>query len=103
MGVHLAIDDFGVGYSSLSHLKRFPIDTLTIDQTFIRDVVSSPDDAAITRAMIAMGQSLKLRIVAEGVETSEQLAFLTGERCTEFQGFLFGKALPASEMKKHFS
>ncbi len=102
MGVHLAIDDFGVGYSSLSHLKRFPIDTLKIDQTFVRDVVTSSDDAAITRAMIAMGKSLNLRIVAEGVETAEQLAFLSKERCTEFQGFLFGKPLPPGEMKKFF-
>ena len=103
MGVHLAIDDFGVGYSSLSHLKRFPIDTLKIDQTFVRDVVTSSDDAAITRAMIAMGQSLNLRIVAEGVETAEQLAFLSQERCTEFQGFFFGRPLPPEEMKKFFS
>ena len=103
MGVHLAIDDFGIGYSSLSHLKRFPIDTLKIDQTFVRDVVTSSDDAAITRAMIAMGQSLNLRIVAEGVETAEQLAFLSQERCTEFQGFFFGRPLPPEEMKKFFS
>ena len=103
MGVQLAIDDFGVGYSSLSQLKRFPIDTLKIDQTFIRDVATSPGDAAITRALIAMGRSLELRIVAEGVETSEQLAFLDGERCLEFQGFLFGKALPADEMGRRFS
>jgi diguanylate cyclase (GGDEF)-like protein len=98
MGVTLAIDDFGMGYSSLAHLKRFPIDTLKIDRTFVRDVTTDSDDAAIAKAIIAMAHSLKLKVIAEGVETKEQLAFLTGESCDEFQGFLFSRAIPGSDL-----
>ncbi|HEY1089621.1 MAG TPA: EAL domain-containing protein, partial [Burkholderiaceae bacterium] len=95
MGMHLAIDDFGTGYSSLSYLKRFPIDTLKIDQSFIRDVATNADDATIVSAMIGMGRNLKQRVVAEGVETLEQLAFLRAQHCHEGQGFQFSHPLGA--------
>jgi diguanylate cyclase (GGDEF)-like protein len=98
MGVTLAIDDFGMGYSSLSHLKRFPIDTLKIDRTFVRDVTTDSDDAAIAKAIIAMAHSLKLKVIAEGVETKEQLAFLKGESCDEYQGFFFSRAIPGRDL-----
>lgn len=97
MGVHLSIDDFGTGYSSLAYLKRFPIDALKIDQSFIRDVTTNPDDAAITTSIILMGRSLKLRVVAEGVETRSQLTFLRVLECDEAQGYLFSRPLPAEE------
>jgi predicted signal transduction protein with EAL and GGDEF domain/DNA-binding response OmpR family regulator len=97
MGVHLSIDDFGTGYSSLSYLKRFPVDALKIDQSFIRDVTTNPDDAAITTSILLMGRSLKLRVVAEGVETRSQLAFLRVLECDEAQGYLFSRPLPAVE------
>jgi diguanylate cyclase (GGDEF)-like protein/PAS domain S-box-containing protein len=94
MGVRLAIDDFGVGYSSLTHLKRFPIDTLKVDRSFIRDVPKDAEDKAITEAIIAMGKSLNLTVVAEGVETQEQQAFLKEHACDEMQGFFFSKPIP---------
>ena len=98
MGVTLAIDDFGMGYSSLAHLKRFPIDTLKIDRTFVRDVTTDKGDAAIAKAIIAMAHSLKLKVIAEGVETKEQLAFLEDESCDEFQGFLYSQAIPGRDL-----
>jgi len=100
MGVRLAIDDFGVGYSSLTHLKRFPIDTLKVDRSFIRDLPSDNDDKAITEAIIAMGKSLNLTVVAEGVETQEQQDFLQEHACDEMQGFLFSKPIPSEAFAK---
>ncbi|MBI5363203.1 MAG: EAL domain-containing protein, partial [Planctomycetes bacterium] len=97
LGVRLSIDDFGTGYSSLSYLKRFPIDTLKIDQAFVRDLTTDKYDAAITTSIVLMGQSLKLHVVAEGVETRGQLEFLRMLRCDEAQGFYFSKALPPAE------
>ena len=91
MGVHLSIDDFGTGYSSLSYLKRFPIDSLKIDQSFVRDVTTNAEDAAITTSIILMGKSLNLKVVAEGVETQSQLEFLRVLECDEAQGFLFSR------------
>jgi len=96
-GVRLAIDDFGVGYSSLTHLKRFPIDTLKVDRSFIRDLPQNAEDKAITEAIIAMGKSLELTIVAEGVETLEQQTFLQEHDCDEMQGFYFSKPIPSEQ------
>ncbi len=97
MGVKLAIDDFGTGYSSLSYLKRFPVDYVKIDQTFIRDLSQQGEDAAITRAIIAMAHSLELKVVAEGVEHAEQLSFLRAHQCDEIQGFLISPPLAAGD------
>ncbi|WP_339450718.1 EAL domain-containing response regulator [Pseudomonas sp. JAI120] len=100
MGVKISIDDFGTGYSSLAYLRRFPIDTLKIDIAFIREVTSNPQDAAITRTIIELAHSLSLRVVAEGVETQAQLAFLKEAGCDQIQGYLFSRPLPAATLER---
>jgi len=100
MGIRLAIDDFGTGYSSLISIKRFPFDCIKIDRSFIKDIPQDPDDVAITQAIIAMAHSLRLKVIAEGVETQEQLDFLTEHGCHEFQGYFFRKPQPAEDFSK---
>ena len=97
MGVRLAVDDFGTGYSSLSYLTRFPIDALKLDWSLIHNIIASSDDAIIAAAVISMGKSLKHRVIAEGVETPEQLAFLQNHGCDEGQGYWFSLPLVAQQ------
>ena len=98
-GIHLSIDDFGTGYSSLSYLQHFPLDRIKIDRSFVADLASSADGGALVEAVIAMGRGLRLKVMAEGVESREQLDFLTRRGCDEAQGFFFARPLPAGELE----
>lgn len=100
LGIRIAIDDFGTGYSSLSQLKRFPVDTLKVDRSFIREISTVEEDRAITQAIITMGKTLGLTVVAEGVETAEQQTFLSNHDCDEIQGFYFSRPIPSGEFEK---
>jgi diguanylate cyclase (GGDEF)-like protein len=103
LGVKVAIDDFGTGYSSLTYLKKFPIDTVKVDRSFVMEIPQNTDDMAITSAVIAMAHQLKMRVVAEGVETVEQLRFLADNKCDFAQGYLFSKPVPLDEVKQLLS
>jgi len=100
MGVQIAIDDFGSGHSSLNYLKRLPIDDVKIDQYFVRGVTTDPNDAAIVGSIVAMAHELNLKVVAEGVETQQQLAFLKARRCDVVQGSLFSEPVPADAVQQ---
>jgi EAL domain-containing protein (putative c-di-GMP-specific phosphodiesterase class I) len=96
-GVHLSIDDFGTGYSSLNYIKRFPVDALKIDQSFIREMMTSEQDSTLTTSIILMGKGLNLTVVAEGVETRSQLGMLRALGCDQAQGYLFSRPVPAED------
>jgi diguanylate cyclase (GGDEF)-like protein/PAS domain S-box-containing protein len=102
-GVSLSVDDFGTGYSSLGYLRRFPLDSIKIDRSFVAELATEPDDATIVRTVVAMAHALDLEVVAEGVETEEQLAFLREERCDRVQGFYFSKAVPRDELATYIT
>ena len=99
LGIEISIDDFGTGYSSLSHIRRLPIDTIKIDRSFVKEVTTSAGDAEIATAIVALAHSLNLKVIAEGVETTEQLSFLSSRRCDSFQGFLASPAVPAEKFQ----
>jgi EAL domain-containing protein (putative c-di-GMP-specific phosphodiesterase class I) len=98
-GVSFSLDDFGTGFSSLSYLKRLPLDQLKIDQAFVRDLQTNPNDAAIASTVVSLGQNLGLEVIAEGVETEGQRSFLTTIGCHRFQGYLFSKPVPIAEFE----
>jgi len=100
LGISISIDDFGTGYSSLAYLRRFPVDKLKIDMAFIRGITANADDAAIVLAIIRMAHTLKLEVIAEGVETAAQLEYLRSHRCDQIQGYYFSRALPLPELEK---
>ncbi len=99
-GVQFAIDDFGTGYSSLSYLRKFSVDSLKIDQSFVREITAAQQETTIVEAVISLGRSLRLKVVAEGVESAGELAFLRTQLCDEAQGYLFGRPMPAHEFEK---
>jgi EAL domain-containing protein (putative c-di-GMP-specific phosphodiesterase class I) len=101
-GVQLAVDDFGTGYSSLSYLRELQVDALKIDQSFVREITSTAGDTSIVSAIIGMGRSLKLRVIAEGVESAEDLAFLTSQNCDEVQGFYFSRPISSERFARFF-
>lgn len=100
LGVQLSIDDFRTGYSSLAYLKRFPINVFKIDQSFVRDIATNPDDASIVVSIIALVHNLRLQVIAEGIETPEQLAYLRRHECDEIQGYYFSRPMAATAIKQ---